>query len=57
MFTFLKASLTSIPEGASFKDLVKMKGKDGLGDYICYGFLNMPKEAKNKPLKRLLLTF
>lgn len=27
-------ALISIPEGASFNDLVKMKGKDGIGDYI-----------------------
>ena len=27
-------ALITIPEGASFADLVKMKGKDGIGDYI-----------------------
>lgn len=27
-------ALITIPEGASFDDLVKMKGKDGIGDYI-----------------------
>ena len=27
-------ALVQIPEGASFDDLVKMKGKDGIGDYI-----------------------
>ncbi|MEW4924146.1 type I restriction-modification system subunit M [Algibacter sp. 2305UL17-15] len=27
-------ALITIPEGASFNDLVKMKGKDGIGDYI-----------------------
>lgn len=27
-------ALISIPEGAGFNDLVKMKGKDGIGDYI-----------------------
>lgn len=27
-------ALISIPQGASFDDLVKMKGKDGIGDYI-----------------------
>lgn len=29
-----KDALITIPEGASFEDLVKMKGKDGIGDYI-----------------------
>ena len=29
-----KDALITIPEGARFKDLVKMKGKDGIGDYI-----------------------
>jgi len=27
-------TLITIPEGASFDDLVKMKGKDDIGDYI-----------------------
>jgi type I restriction enzyme M protein len=27
-------ALITIPDGASFNDLVKMKGKDGIGDYI-----------------------
>ncbi len=30
----LEDALIIIPEGASFNDLVKMKGKDGIGDYI-----------------------